>query len=175
MKTADQQALDGVLEHAFGKLGEVKLSDGKTYMVKKWSVGKFAKLGKSISKIVASVLSIVTNNLREEYKQAEAEAVAQGLGPGDEGWPDPNAYGAMTLTDMAAAVPGVLETCTSELCLIVGQSLSLGDKREVDEGYILDKFDLDDLADAMRVIVEVNNLVESGKKWMGLFQKMTRR
>lgn len=163
------------VQKAFASPRDFRTDEGADYLVRKWSVRKFTTMGRAISKVIESVFGLITDQRRADYSRAVEEAKAAGLTPEDDGWPNAEAYEAIALQDILAAVPATIETASNEVAHIVAQSLTCPENGEVSIDTVLDEFTLSDLATAMEIIVDVNFEEGAMGKWGGLLKKITKR
>lgn len=130
-------------------------------------------MGNALSKLVESVLSILTSQRRTDYQRAVQQAHADGIKEGDETWPAVEDYEGFGLPEIVAAIPSVIQTAADELALIVSQSLTSEENGRIEPDVVLDEFTLDDLASAVSLIVEMNFNKSAMGKWKGLLMKVT--
>ena len=162
------------VQKAFQSPVDFQTEAGRTFYVGKWSVRKFTTMGRAISKLIDSVFSLITDQRRADYARAVEEAKAKGLTPDDEGWPNAEAYEAIALQDILAAVPATIETAAHEVALIVSQSLTNRENGEVSIDEVLDDFTIADLLSALELIFELNFDKGALGKLTGLLNKITK-
>lgn len=158
-------------ERAFGCGQPIKLENGRTITVKKWSVRKAARMGRAITNLVQSFFAVINRLKTQEYVKAQEIAEGQGLKEGDEGWPNRADYEDTRIEEIMTAVPELLELATEDLAKVIAGSI---EEEDVNADYVLDEFTFEhDFPNTIEVIAKTNLTEKTVKKWMGLLSGQT--
>ena len=131
------------LNSIFGGQVSIKLEDGRTMLVHKWSMRKALSMSEAIQDILSQIFSVLGGDTAVESD------------------------GKITFSakDFIAAIPKAINSCAVSLAEVIAGSVTTLDGEKITSDEVLDTFTIEDFPSAVISVAELNLSESAVGKW----------